>query len=1502
VNIKYVKRVYDFEGRSVVQEDGSYPSFTYGEQITKGRDRNWFFLRYILPILAWFWRRFFPVFRFPKFGIFSGIFFVSRREDIEKVLNNKDGDFGVPYSPEMRQLGGKDNVLSLDGIPHDALLDDLRNAFKKEDIDKVAKWVLDDANSLLDAGAGRIDIFRDLITRTATESCCRLFGLSPENPEEFALWSFAISQQIFADYELSENSWVQAQVAAAHLRTLIQDGIDRIHWNNNRHPNSTRERTTIIDRLVTDSNMTDSDVIATIIGLLTAFVPTDTLAAGNMLDVITSKSRMRKRAVSAAKNGNREEMRNVILEAGRLFPALSPGLFRLVKKPTQIRGKSLKAGDIVLALIPSGLRDKRNRNPSAVSDSWLMFGYGPHICLGAELSLAHITSVFMALFAREDLKPVAGKTGKLQKIGTFHDRQDYKYKSIQARGGHVVMTFPVRAGVDRGIISKNIKTRIGNPAKEQIRDSFWKETDLEYNDYGRVQFSSLSVVELEPNSKESILIFELNGDGDPDSLIQYVSRKCDIWLRPLIEDFITGGDAIKQNTDLSKFLRKHATNLHFKPWGTTGLLFEGLPGLTVKDIFVNNKIAGTTRKIIDQYLQLGYYKLELRGAHIMRRAKRVIARDNLLMLRKHWRRILNDREFDVHNPELEIAPGRSSIIRPSRSQLPLTNFTSWEKKTEPAPKVFSDPINKFIWVFIVLAILSLWLLLTLISSAGWALTLVTTLLAFFPILILVFCVFKYKLNKLESTDFVDDEPANINHVSKLVELENPANHEHNHIVAVMPFKKGIFRRLTFSFTMWGIYQTVKHWFRPGFVVTMGTIYVARWFRIKGTNIFAFLSNYDGSWESYLEDFITRANQGQSAAWSHGVGFPRTKNLIEKGAADGDNFKRWVRKQQRETLFWYSRFPEMTTEQIRRDTMIVEGLSKSVSDTDAKRWLGLFGSEQRQSRELETQEIQSLVFTGFPKQSLATTLLIKLPLEKQKIAEYLRALAGIQITLDGIVDGSVPFANASFSWADSNSKTTKIKLPLSARIRFSDDPVEHGGIAFGFSSAGLLKAGLEGTGAQKSFPYAFNVGMGKRAKVLGDDETRYNEWRFSDNLDLPQGAETVMIIYGNEPGSTHESLVEHHKHLLSLFGGSIIHKIPCKPVEIANPNKKGGAKISSLKHEHFGFRDGISQPAIQNTSKSEKAPERDIVAPGEFILGYQNHQGYTSTPISLGSIFDSRQTLSNYTPDQSSDFPYFGISTPKESQRDFGRNGYYLAIRQLDQDVEGFEKEMVRVADNLKSDYEDSDEVAGGNLDSKWVAAKIIGRWQDGTPLVRNKTCPLNIPLEEEPNNDFTYGEDDPRGHACPLGSHIRRTNPRDSMEPGNYEEQLITNRHRLLRRGRSYEYRVGPVKEGVTSNKGGDVKKGLLFMSVCGDIERQFEFVQRTWINKTSFHGLKGEHDPLMGGASSSQCKNGNPYTIPTPSGPLQIPDLKSFVTLQGGGYFFMPSRASLAFLINRSE
>ena len=114
--------------------------------------------------------------------------------------------------------------------------------------------------------------------------------------------------------------------------------------------------------------------------------------------------------------------------------------------------------------------------------------------------------------------------------------------------------------------------------------------------------------------------------------------------------------------------------------------------------------------------------------------------------------------------------------------------------------------------------------------------------------------------------------------------------------------------------------------------------------------------------------------------------------------------------------------------------------------------------------------------------------------------------------------------------------------------------------------------------------------------------------------------------------------------------------------------------------------------------------------------------------------------------------------------------------------------------------------------------------------------------------------------------------------PGSTEQLGITNRHRIMRIGRFYEPQEGQ-------------KQGLFFMCLNGDLERQFEFVQQTWLHGAAFHGLVGERDPLLGGAEAG-C-----YTIPTRAGPMRLENLSSFVRTRGGGYFFLPGRRTLQYL-----
>jgi hypothetical protein len=171
------------------------------------------------------------------------------------------------------------------------------------------------------------------------------------------------------------------------------------------------------------------------------------------------------------------------------------------------------------------------------------------------------------------------------------------------------------------------------------------------------------------------------------------------------------------------------------------------------------------------------------------------------------------------------------------------------------------------------------------------------------------------------------------------------------------------------------------------------------------------------------------------------------------------------------------------------------------------------------------------------------------------------------------------------------------------------------------------------------------------------------------------------------------------------------------------------------------------------------------------------------------------------------------------------------------------------------------------------AAAAPTRTAQGTPAPKSRRTA---------DNDFLFGAEDPEALRCPLGAHIRRANPRDSFDPGSNEQIAISNRHRIMRVGRQYE--------------DGD-KKGLLFMCLNGDIERQFEFIQQTWLMSPSFPGLSCEKDPVLGDGEKGACG----FTIPSRDGPLTLSPMPAFVTTKGGGYFFMPGKRLIEYLCGPS-
>ena len=184
-----------------------------------------------------------------------------------------------------------------------------------------------------------------------------------------------------------------------------------------------------------------------------------------------------------------------------------------------------------------------------------------------------------------------------------------------------------------------------------------------------------------------------------------------------------------------------------------------------------------------------------------------------------------------------------------------------------------------------------------------------------------------------------------------------------------------------------------------------------------------------------------------------------------------------------------------------------------------------------------------------------------------------------------------------------------------------------------------------------------------------------------------------------------------------------------------------------------------------------------------------------------------------------------------------------------------------------------------------LAAKIVGRWPDGTPLVRSPDAP-DPALAADPAriNDFSY-RDDADGLRCPIGSHIRRANPRDAE---GFWSGRLTNRHRIIRRGRPYG---PPLPPGELEDDG--VERGLIFVCFNADIWRQFETIQALWIDDGDPFGLGPDKDFLVGephGTAGKMTIQGRP--------PFFLKPQPRFVTMRGGEYLYRPSIGGLRALM----
>jgi Dyp-type peroxidase family len=365
---------------------------------------------------------------------------------------------------------------------------------------------------------------------------------------------------------------------------------------------------------------------------------------------------------------------------------------------------------------------------------------------------------------------------------------------------------------------------------------------------------------------------------------------------------------------------------------------------------------------------------------------------------------------------------------------------------------------------------------------------------------------------------------------------------------------------------------------------------------------------------------------------------------------------------------------------------------------------------------------------------------------------------------------------------------------------------------GLKALGVPKASLE------SFAPEFQQGMAARAKSLGDvGESSPENW------EKPLGTTDVhVVVTALAPDAQRlERVLERGRNAYEHLPG--IQEIWRQDCHVL-PTEK----------EPFGFKDGISHPAVEGSEIPGSNPGEPPFKAGEFVFGYRDETG---------------------------GFP--AMPVPEV----LGRNGSYAAFRKLHQRVALF-RQFLKANSSTPQEEE-------------LLAAKMMGRWRSGAPLALSpqRDDPL-LGADAVRNNNFAY-EDDPMGLKTPAGSHIRRANPRDASVAG------AVRLHRMIRRGTAYG---PPLPDGVLEDDGAD--RGIMFVFIGSHLNRQFEFVQTEWVNDGVFIGAPAEKDPVSGANDRSGI-----FTVPRRPVRRRLQGLPRFVVTRGGEYCFVPGLRALRWL-----
>lgn len=373
------------------------------------------------------------------------------------------------------------------------------------------------------------------------------------------------------------------------------------------------------------------------------------------------------------------------------------------------------------------------------------------------------------------------------------------------------------------------------------------------------------------------------------------------------------------------------------------------------------------------------------------------------------------------------------------------------------------------------------------------------------------------------------------------------------------------------------------------------------------------------------------------------------------------------------------------------------------------------------------------------------------------------------------------------------------------------------VTLAFTWNGLRALGVADASLD-TFPEEFRQGMAARAEVVGATGANHPE-HWVGELASPQ-LHAIAVLFARDVPERERCKREHDQYLSKIGGVEVLSGLDLEAIFPGEPR------------EHFGYRDRLTHPVIEGTGEQPAPGSLPPIKAGEFFLSYIDESG---------------------------------MQPPIPQPEELSRNGSYLAYLRLQEHVGAF-REFLREQGETREEQE-------------LVAAKLMGRWRSGAPLVLapQKDDPA-LGVDMQRTNAFDYGKMDPYGYGCPVGSHIRRMNPRDTAEN--------MRRRQMIRRGGTY----GPWLPEDKPEDG--VERGIAAFIGCASLIRQFEFAMNVWVNDPKFKDLGNERDPFVGTQDGT-------FDMTIPKRPVRkkIKGLPAFTTIRGGAYFFLPGIRALRFL-----